>query len=61
MKNTTWTITIGAKTLKFEQDFDVENGSVAQEGTTMSRPLNVFLDGLEKMKQAGAVVVVGAR
>lgn len=61
MKNKTWTISLNGTTVVYEQDFGVENGSVAQQGTTMARPLDVFLAGVERMKAAGAVVVEGSR
>lgn len=61
MKNRTWTISYNGKTVVYEQDFGVENGSVALRGTTMARPLDVFLDGVRRMKDAGAVVVEGSR
>ena len=61
MKNRTWTISYNGKTVVYEQDFGVENGSVAQRGTTMALPLDVFLDGVERMRASGAVVVEGFR
>jgi hypothetical protein len=61
MTNRTWTITLNGKTVKFEQDYNVPNGSVAQAGTTMVRPLDVFLAGLAKMIESGAVVEEGSR
>jgi hypothetical protein len=61
MTNRTWTVTFQGKTVTFEQDYNVENGSVAQRGTTMARPLDVFLAGLAKMREAGAKIEEGTR
>jgi hypothetical protein len=61
MTNRTWTITLNGKTATFEQDLNVENGAVAERGTTMTRPLDVFLAGLERMRAAGATVIEGER
>lgn len=61
MTNKTWTVTMGSKTVVYEQDYNVTNGSVAERGTTMTRPLDVFLAGIERMRAAGAVVVEGSR
>ena len=59
MINKTWTITLAGKTVTYEQDYNVPDGKVAQQGTTMARPLDAFLDGLERMRAAGAVIVEG--
>jgi hypothetical protein len=61
MTNTTWTVTIGNKTQKYVQDYGVSGGGVMLEGSTMMHKLPDFLAALDRMKAAGAVVVVGAR
>lgn len=61
MKNVNWTVTLGGKTQIFEMDYNRENGNVAIQGTTMTWPLGEFLEGLEKMRAAGAVIVEGTR
>jgi len=59
--NRKWTVTMGAKTMIYEQDYNVPGGKVAPAGSTMAMPLEVFLAGLAKMRAAGAVVVEGSR
>ena len=61
MMNKTWAITMVGKTAKYEQDYNVPNGKVAPEGSTMAYDLDVFLAGLEKARAAGAEIVEGTR
>jgi len=61
MTNRTWTITFRGHTVTYDQDYDVPNGNVGERGTTMMRSLDVFLDGLRKMEEGGAEIVVGTR
>lgn len=59
--NKTWTVTLSGKTQCYEQDYNVPDGQVALAGSTMVMPLTVFLDGLDKMRAAGAVIVEDSR
>lgn len=61
MTNTikTWTVTLGGKTAIYEQD-PIKTDRVFQAGTTMYREMAIFLDGLDKLRAAGAVIVEGA-
>ena len=61
MRNTTWTVTIGDKTQTYEQDYGVLNGGVGLKGSSRQHKLTDFLAALDRMKAAGAVVVVGVR
>jgi len=61
MTNTTWTVTIGDTTQTYQQDYGVLNGGVCLKGSTMMHKLPDFLAALDRMKAAGAAVVVGVR
>jgi hypothetical protein len=61
MTNRTWTVTLGEKNVVYEQDYNVLDGSVAQRGSSMTLPLDVFLAGLDKMRAAGSTIVEGSR
>lgn len=61
MTNKTWHVTMDGKEMRYEQNYNVPNGQVAIAGSTMVMPLNVFLDGIEKMREMGAVIVEGSR
>lgn len=61
MTNKTWTVTLNGRTQVYEQDLDVVDGKVALQGSSMCYELPVFLQGIEKMRGMGGVIVEGTR